>query len=41
MASASREEISDMLAMSVQMGGGPATMYAAKALTCFGELTGA
>jgi AhpD family alkylhydroperoxidase len=40
-AGASREEVSDVLAMSVQMGGGPAMMYAAKAITCFDELTGA
>ncbi|MCD9149939.1 carboxymuconolactone decarboxylase family protein [Pseudophaeobacter flagellatus] len=38
-AGASREEVSDVLAMSIQMGGGPAMMYAAKALTCFDELT--
>jgi AhpD family alkylhydroperoxidase len=38
-AGASREEVSDVLAMSVQMGGGPAMMYAAKAITCFDELT--
>lgn len=37
-AGASREEVSDVLAMSIQMGGGPAMMYAAKALTCFDEL---
>ncbi len=40
-AGASRDEISDVLAMSIQMGGGPAMMYAAKALTCFDELTSA
>lgn len=40
-AGASREEIGDVLAMSIQMGGGPAMMYAAKALTCFDELTSA
>lgn len=33
-----REEISDVLAMSIQMGGGPAMMYAAKALECYDEL---
>ncbi|MEN8891543.1 carboxymuconolactone decarboxylase family protein [Planktotalea arctica] len=36
---ASREEISDVLAMSIQMGGGPSMMYAAKALNCFDELS--
>lgn len=36
---ASRDEVSDVLAMSIQMGGGPAMMYAAKALECFDELT--
>jgi len=35
---ASREEVSDVLAMSVQMGGGPSLMYAAKALDCFDQL---
>jgi AhpD family alkylhydroperoxidase len=35
---ASRDEVSDVLAMSIQMGGGPAMMYAAKALECFDEL---
>jgi alkylhydroperoxidase/carboxymuconolactone decarboxylase family protein YurZ len=40
-AGASREEVSDVLAMSIQMGGGPAMMYAAKALTCYDELTAA
>ena len=39
-AGATREEVSDVLAMSIQMGGGPAMMYAAKALTCFDELPG-
>ena len=37
-AGATREEISDVLAMAIQMGGGPAMMYAAKALECFDEL---
>ncbi|KCV82923.1 alkylhydroperoxidase [Actibacterium atlanticum] len=36
---ASREEVGDVLAMAVQMGGGPAMMYAAKAMECFDELT--
>ena len=35
---ASRDEVSDVLAMSIQMGGGPAMMYAAKALEFFDEL---
>lgn len=37
---ASREEVGDVLAMSIQMGGGPAMMYAAKALACYDELAG-
>lgn len=36
---ASREEVSDVLAMTIQMGGGPSMMYAAKAMTCFDELS--
>ena len=38
---ATRAEIGDVLAMVVQMGGGPSLMYAAKALDCFDELVGA
>ncbi|MHA6324038.1 carboxymuconolactone decarboxylase family protein [Roseivivax sp. CAU 1753] len=38
-AGATRKEVSDVLAMSIQMGGGPAMMYAAKALECYDELT--
>ena len=38
-AGASRAEISDVLAMTIQMGGGPSLMYAAKALACYDELT--
>ncbi len=38
-AGASRDEISDVLAMAIQMGGGPSMMYAAKALECFDELS--
>jgi alkylhydroperoxidase/carboxymuconolactone decarboxylase family protein YurZ len=38
-AGASREEISDVLAMTIQMGGGPSMMYAAKALECYDEMT--
>jgi len=36
---ATREEVADVLAMTIQMGGGPAMMYAAKAMTCFDELS--
>ena len=39
-AGATRDEVSDVLAMSIQMGGGPSMMYAAKALECFDELSG-
>ncbi|MBQ0804629.1 MULTISPECIES: carboxymuconolactone decarboxylase family protein [unclassified Sulfitobacter] len=39
-AGATREELGDVLAMSIQMGGGPAMMYAAKALECYDELAG-
>lgn len=35
---ATREEVGDVLAMAIQMGGGPAMMYAAKAMECFDEL---
>ncbi len=38
-AGATRDEISDVLAMAIQMGGGPSMMYAAKALDCFDELS--
>lgn len=34
---ATREEVADVLGMTIQMGGGPAMMYAAKALECFDE----
>ncbi len=36
---ATREEIGDVLAMTIQMGGGPSMMYAAKALECYDDLT--
>jgi len=36
---ATRDEMGDVLAMTIQMGGGPSMMYAAKALDCFDELT--
>ena len=39
-AGASREELADVLAMCVQMGGGPSLMYAAKALDAFDQLSG-
>jgi AhpD family alkylhydroperoxidase len=35
---ASREEVGDVLAMSIQMGGGPAMMYAAEAMECYDQL---
>lgn len=38
-AGATRDEVGDVLAMTIQMGGGPSMMYAAKALECFDELT--
>ncbi|UAB87850.1 carboxymuconolactone decarboxylase family protein [Ruegeria sp. SCSIO 43209] len=38
-AGATRDEVSDVLAMAIQMGGGPSMMYAAKALDCFDELS--
>ncbi|MFB2531245.1 carboxymuconolactone decarboxylase family protein [Paracoccus sp. p4-l81] len=38
---ATRAEMSDVLAMAVQMGGGPSLMYASKALACWDELTAA
>ena len=34
----SREEIGDVLAMTIQMGGAPSMMYAAKALECYDDL---
>jgi len=34
---ATREEVADVLGMTIQMGGGPAMMYAAKALECYDE----
>lgn len=37
-AGGTREELGDVLAMSVQMGGGPAVMYAAHALAAWDEL---
>ena len=40
-AGATREEVGDVLAMAIQMGGGPSMMYAAKALECYDEMTAA
>lgn len=40
-AGASREELGAVLAMAIQMGGGPALMYAAHALGCWDELAAA
>ncbi|MCV2870176.1 carboxymuconolactone decarboxylase family protein [Defluviimonas sp. WL0002] len=37
-AGATREELGDVLAMAVQMSGGPGVMYAAHALACWDEL---
>ncbi len=37
-AGATREELGDVLGMAIQMGGGPAMMYAAHALACWDEL---
>lgn len=37
-AGATREELGDVLAMAIQMGGGPALMYAGEALACWDEL---
>ncbi|MEZ5714217.1 MAG: carboxymuconolactone decarboxylase family protein [Paracoccaceae bacterium] len=38
-AGATREEVADVLAMSIQMGGGPALMIAGAALEMYDELT--
>ncbi|PIV74915.1 MAG: carboxymuconolactone decarboxylase family protein [Rhodobacteraceae bacterium CG17_big_fil_post_rev_8_21_14_2_50_65_11] len=38
-AGGSREELGEALGMAVQMGGGPALMYAAKAMDCFDALS--
>ena len=37
-AGATREELAETLGMAIQMGGGPALMYAASALACWDEL---
>lgn len=39
-AGGSREEMADVCAMAVQMGGGPSLMYAAKALAVWDEFAG-
>jgi AhpD family alkylhydroperoxidase len=36
---ATREEVAEVLGMTIQMGGGPSMMYAAKALECFDQLS--
>lgn len=38
-AGATREEVAEVLSMCLQMGGGPALMYSAKALECFDQLS--
>ena len=40
-AGGTREELSDVLAVALQMGGGPSLMYAAKTLAAWDELVGA
>ncbi|WP_417808588.1 carboxymuconolactone decarboxylase family protein [Thioclava sp.] len=40
-AGATREELSDVLAMAIQMGGGPGVMYAGHAMACWDELAAA
>ncbi len=37
-ADGTREELGDVLAMAIQMGGGPSVMYAGKALECWDQL---
>lgn len=37
-AGGTREELADICAVAIQMGGGPAMMYAAHALACWDEL---
>jgi AhpD family alkylhydroperoxidase len=37
---ATREELTEMIAVSIEMGGGPATVYGGKALAVFDELSG-
>jgi AhpD family alkylhydroperoxidase len=40
-AGATRAELADVLAMCIQMGGGPSVMYAGKALDCWDQLAAA
>jgi AhpD family alkylhydroperoxidase len=40
-AGATREELGEVLGMCIQMGGGPAVMYAGKALDCWDQLAAA
>lgn len=37
---ASREEVAETIAVTIEMGGGPSTVYGAKALAAFDELKG-
>ncbi|MEM9751313.1 MAG: carboxymuconolactone decarboxylase family protein, partial [Pseudomonadota bacterium] len=39
-AGASREEMVETIALAVEMGGGPSTVYGADALTAFDQLAG-
>ncbi|RYH08511.1 carboxymuconolactone decarboxylase family protein [Tropicimonas sp. IMCC6043] len=39
-AGGTREELADVLAISIQMGGGPSLMYAAKTLSAWDQLVG-
>lgn len=39
-AGGTREELADVLSMNIQMGGGPAFMYAAKALEAWDQMAG-
>ena len=40
-ADATRAELGDVLAVAIQMGGGPSVMYAGKALECWDQLSAA
>ena len=40
-AGGTREELADICAVAIQMGGGPAMMYAAHALAAWDEMTAA
>lgn len=39
-AGGTREELADICAMAIQMGGGPGMMYAGHAMACWDELAG-